>query len=184
MQLTSTIVAVVLATTVSAAAIEPKCDFTGQGCKRSPAVEPDCSRGGQGCNLKRSANALAEAMAGAPPETYSSWCLMNGQGCAKLKRAVEDVVEAKRSAEAEPDFEPRCDHVGQSCKRSPAPAQQMKRSAEALAEAVAEASPEAFSSWCMLEGQGCAKFRRGLDNVAQVRQSADDFAKSLAARQY
>ena len=186
MKFTSIIATLVLAATVSSAAISPNCDKTGQGCKlkRERAIEPECAKTGQSCHLKRSASALAEAMAEANPEAFSSWCMFTGQGCAKLKRGIEDVAEAKRAAEAEPDFAPQCFFTAQGCKRSPAPAQQMKRSAEALAEAIAEASPEAFSSWCMMTGQGCAKLRRGLDSVAEVRRSADEFAESLSAREY
>lgn len=95
----------------------------------------------------------------------------------KLKRGLEDVTEAKRSAEANPQ---PCGMPGETCKRSPGPVQEMKRSAEALAEAIAEASPEAFGDWCYMPGQTCMKFRRGLENTASVKRSANALADALA----
>ncbi|KAJ5085631.1 hypothetical protein N7532_010402 [Penicillium argentinense] len=89
--------AALAATTAQAAAyrgLQKWCGHPGQGCymmKRTADVSGD---------VKRSADALAEAMAEAHPAALQKWCGHPGQGCFKVKRAAEAVEEVQRSAEA------------------------------------------------------------------------------------
>ncbi|KAL5686530.1 hypothetical protein EMGR_002757 [Emarellia grisea] len=55
----------------------------------------------------------------------------------------------------------------------------VRRSASAVAEAVAEAFPQ--SPWCHLPGQGCAKAKRAAEAAEEVKRSADAFAEAMAA---
>lgn len=94
MKLLSVVVAMVAATTVQAATMQKWCYLPGQGCymlKRAADATGE---------VKRSADALAEAMADASPAAMQKWCYLPGQGCNKMKRAAEAVDEVKRSADA------------------------------------------------------------------------------------
>mgnify|MGYP007085894003 FL=1 len=97
MKFTSVVVAVLAAGTVQAAALAPSetlpkwCGHIGQGCKRTTDASLD---------VKRSADALAEAMAGGLPLVLQKWCGHIGQGCYKAKRAADAVDEVKRTSDA------------------------------------------------------------------------------------
>jgi hypothetical protein len=97
MKFTSVVVAVIAAGTVQAAALAPSgtlpkwCGHIGQGCKRTTDASLD---------VKRSADALAEAMAGGLPLVLQKWCGHIGQGCYKAKRAADAVDEVKRTSDA------------------------------------------------------------------------------------
>ncbi|PYH94413.1 hypothetical protein BO71DRAFT_419330 [Aspergillus ellipticus CBS 707.79] len=94
MKLVSLVLAALAATTVQAGAMQRWCVLPGQPCnkmKRAADVSVE---------VKRSADALAEAMADASPETLQRWCVLPGQPCNKIKRAAEAVSEVKRSADA------------------------------------------------------------------------------------
>ncbi|KAJ5184582.1 hypothetical protein N7491_007547 [Penicillium cf. griseofulvum] len=98
MKVTSVILAVLAAGTVQAVAIAtpnetlPKwCGHIGQGCKRTAEASVD---------VKRSADALAEAMARNLPLVLQKWCGHIGQGCYKAKRAADAVDEVKRTSDA------------------------------------------------------------------------------------
>lgn len=97
MKFVSVALAILVASSAQAAAargLQKWCGHPGQGCymmKRTADVTGD---------VKRSADALAEAMAEAHPAALQKWCGHPGQGCYKVKRAAEAVDEVKRSAEA------------------------------------------------------------------------------------
>ncbi|KAJ5961082.1 uncharacterized protein N7479_008232 [Penicillium vulpinum] len=99
MKCTSVLVAVLAAGTVHAAAVAggpgttlPKwCGHIGQGCKRTADASVD---------VKRSADALAEAMARNLPMVLQKWCGHIGQGCYKAKRAADAADEVKRTSDA------------------------------------------------------------------------------------
>ncbi|KAJ6113719.1 hypothetical protein N7523_007036 [Penicillium sp. IBT 18751x] len=77
-----------------------------------------------------------------------------------------------------------CNHPGQGCymyKRTADVSAEVKRSAEALAEAIAEAHPQALQIWCDHPGQGCAKAKRAAEAVDEVKRSADALADAMAA---
>lgn len=77
-----------------------------------------------------------------------------------------------------------CDHPGQGCymyKRTADVSAEVKRSADALAEAIAEAHPKALQIWCDHPGQGCAKAKRAAEAVDEVKRSADALADAMAA---
>lgn len=77
-----------------------------------------------------------------------------------------------------------CIQPGQGCakvKRAADMSTEVKRSAEALAEAMADAHPEAIAQWCTQPGQGCAKVKRSVDAVAEVKRSADALAEAMAS---
>ncbi|KAF9886181.1 hypothetical protein FE257_011904 [Aspergillus nanangensis] len=82
------------ASTAEAAHMQKWCWLPGQGCyklKRAADVSGD---------VRRSAEALAEAMPDTSPEGLPQWCWLPGQGCQKVKRAAEAVDHVKRSADA------------------------------------------------------------------------------------
>ncbi|PYH40521.1 mating alpha-pheromone PpgA [Aspergillus saccharolyticus JOP 1030-1] len=94
MKLLSLILATLAATTVQAVSVQKWCYLPGQPCammKRAADVTGE---------VKRSADALAEAMAEASPSKLQKWCYLPGQPCQKIKRAAEVVDEVKRSADA------------------------------------------------------------------------------------
>jgi hypothetical protein len=116
----------------------------------------------------------ATAANAAPGRTMQKWCGHPGQGC------------AKRSAEAEPEpvAQKWCAHPGQGCymmKRTADVTTEFKRSADALAEAMAEAHPAALQKWCAHPGQGCVKVKRTAEAVEEVKRSADALAEAIAA---
>ncbi|KAJ5678591.1 hypothetical protein N7462_006835 [Penicillium macrosclerotiorum] len=77
-----------------------------------------------------------------------------------------------------------CGHPGQGCymmKRTADITGEVKRSADALAEAMAEAHPEALQKWCVHPGQGCTKIKRTAEAVEDVQRSADALAEAMAA---
>lgn len=73
---------------------EKWCHLPGQPCYKAKRAASSVDQ------VKRSADALAEAAAGASPEDVEKWCALPGQGCYKYKRAAEAINEAKRSADA------------------------------------------------------------------------------------
>ncbi|OJJ47425.1 hypothetical protein ASPZODRAFT_64544, partial [Penicilliopsis zonata CBS 506.65] len=94
MKLLSVVIAVLAASSVQAAALQKWCWQPGQGCymlKRAADATGE---------VKRSAEALAEAMAAASPDALQKWCWQPGQGCEKIKRAASAVDEVKRTADA------------------------------------------------------------------------------------
>ncbi|OQD70082.1 hypothetical protein PENDEC_c027G01926 [Penicillium decumbens] len=83
-----------------------------------------------------------------------------------------------------PDIPIWCGHPGQGCymyKRTADASNEVKRSAEALAEALAEAHPQALQIWCGHAGQGCSKAKRAAEAVDDVKRSADALAHAMAA---
>ncbi|KAJ5860632.1 uncharacterized protein N7529_007942 [Penicillium soppii] len=77
-----------------------------------------------------------------------------------------------------------CAHPGQGCymmKRSADASYTVKRSAEALAEAMAESFPAEIPKWCAHPGQGCAKVKRAAAAAEEVQRSADALADAMAA---
>lgn len=77
-----------------------------------------------------------------------------------------------------------CAHPGQPCykmKRTVDMSSEVKRSAEALADAMAEAQPEAMIRWCDHPGQPCYKVKRAAEAVSEVKRSADALAEAMAA---
>ncbi|KAF7181720.1 hypothetical protein CNMCM7691_001017 [Aspergillus felis] len=80
------------------------------------------------------------------------------------------------------DITPWCHLPGQGCymlKRAADASDEVRRSASAVAEAVAEAFPQ--TPWCHLPGQGCAKAKRAAEAAEEVKRSADAFAEAMAA---
>ncbi|RHZ62685.1 mating alpha-pheromone PpgA [Aspergillus thermomutatus] len=76
-----------------------------------------------------------------------------------------------------------CQLPGQGCymlKRAADASNEVRRSASAVAEAVADAFP-GTSQWCHLPGQGCAKAKRAAEAAEEVKRSADAFADAMAA---
>jgi hypothetical protein len=77
-----------------------------------------------------------------------------------------------------------CAHPGQGCymmKRSADASWEVKRSAEALAEAMAASFPSELPKWCAHRGQGCAKVKRAAAAADEVQRSADSLADAMAA---
>lgn len=73
---------------------------------------------------------------------------------------------------------------GQGCymlKRAADVTGEVKRSAEALAEAMPDTSADGLPKWCWLPGQGCLKVKRAADAVEEVKRSADALAEAMAA---
>ena len=196
MQLTNTLCALILAVTVSSAAL--------------PNAEPiaaavanagwGCGRRGQPCGkVKRAAEAVAEAVAVPEPEAYG--CGRRGQPCGKVKRAAEAFAEAL----AEPNAEPELD--------SPY-ARYARQLTRDLASTVAETQddPEAYftslslgddsdldkrdalaeAGWgCGRRGQPCGKAKRDADPEAygcgrrgqpcgKLRRAAEAVAEAVA----
>ena len=188
---------------------EPWCYRPGQGCwkaKRTAEAEPWCYRPGQGCwKVKRVAEAFSEAVQSAgglatrsaEPEPY----LPDGAAAA-AQQSLEELAQiialtaedpegffnglnpeggdegkdkrapAKREAGADNDKR-WCYRPGQGCWKA-------KRAAEAVAEAIGEATieiagfakrdaePSAEENarrWCYRPGQGCWKAKRDLSAI-------------------
>ncbi|KAJ5172282.1 hypothetical protein N7492_004875 [Penicillium capsulatum] len=77
-----------------------------------------------------------------------------------------------------------CAHPGQGCymmKRTADVTSEVKRSADALADAMAEAHPVAVEKWCAHPGQGCYKVKRAADAVEEVKRNAAALAEAMAA---
>ncbi|PKY03999.1 mating alpha-pheromone PpgA [Aspergillus campestris IBT 28561] len=75
-----------------------------------------------------------------------------------------------------------CHFPGQGCymlKRAADATGAVKRSAEALAEAMPD--PEAVNTWCHFPGQGCQKAKRAAEAIGEVKRSADALAEAMAA---
>lgn len=93
-------------------------------------------------------------------------------------------IMAATTANAAPLQGDFCGLKGQACvkiKRAFGGTSEVKRSADALAEAV-EAMPEISTPrWCALPGQPCLKFKRAADAVDDVKRSADALAEATAA---
>jgi prefoldin subunit 5 len=76
-----------------------------------------------------------------------------------------------------------CAHIGQGCymaKRSADASWEVKRSADALAEAMAVSFPSDLPKWCGHIGQGCAKAKRAISAADEVKRSADALAEAIA----
>ncbi|CAG8011613.1 unnamed protein product [Penicillium salamii] len=77
-----------------------------------------------------------------------------------------------------------CAHPGQGCymmKRSADSSWEVKRSAEALAEAMAKDFPTEIPKWCAHPGQGCAKAKRAALAAEEVQRTADELAEAMDA---
>lgn len=77
-----------------------------------------------------------------------------------------------------------CAHPGQGCymvKRSADASWEVKRSAEALAEAMAGNFYTTLPKWCAHPGQGCAKAKRAAAAANELQVSADALADAMAA---
>ncbi|KAJ5774642.1 hypothetical protein N7457_009538 [Penicillium paradoxum] len=74
-----------------------------------------------------------------------------------------------------------CGHIGQGCKRSVDASLDVKRSAEELADSMAESLPQVLEKWCAHTGQGCHKAKRAANAVEMVKRTTDDLALALAA---
>ncbi|KAL2857700.1 mating alpha-pheromone PpgA [Aspergillus pseudoustus] len=75
-----------------------------------------------------------------------------------------------------------CSFPGQGCylvKRAADTTQEVKRSADAMTDAMAEASAT-LNRWCHFPGQGCTKAKRAIDAVGDVKRSADVLAEAMA----
>ncbi|KAJ5748045.1 uncharacterized protein N7511_009741 [Penicillium nucicola] len=94
MKFLSVAIAMLAASTVQAATLPKWCGHPGQGCYMMKRAA-DAS-----FEVKRHADALADAMAGSHPLVLQKWCGHPGQGCFKAKRAAEAADEVKRSADA------------------------------------------------------------------------------------
>jgi hypothetical protein len=136
----------------------------------------------QSFNMKFLSIALAlmaaTAATAAPGRTAQKWCGHPGQGCAKRS------AEPEAMPEPEPVAQKWCAHPGQGCymmKRTADVTTEVKRSADALAEAMAEAHPAALQKWCAHPGQGCAKVKRAAEAVEEVKRSADALAEAIAS---
>ncbi|KAJ5130169.1 uncharacterized protein N7515_006208 [Penicillium bovifimosum] len=73
-----------------------------------------------------------------------------------------------------------CGHIGQGCKRTVESHNEFKRSASALAEAMAYTVPTSVSKWCGHVGQGCYKAKRAADAVEEVKRTTDNLAVAMA----
>ncbi|KAH2439712.1 hypothetical protein KXV21_000996 [Aspergillus fumigatus] len=92
------------------------------------------------------------------------------------------VLASFAAAAVQAHITPWCHLPGQGCymlKRPADASDEVRRSASAVAEAVAEAFPQ--SPWCHLPGQGCAKAKRAAEAAEEVKRSADAFAEAMAA---
>ncbi|KAJ5195144.1 uncharacterized protein N7498_008582 [Penicillium cinerascens] len=101
-----------------------------------------------------------------------------------LLAAATVQAAAVPEAQNEPGMPIWCGHPGQGCymyKRTAGVSNEVKRSAEALAEAMAEAHPQALQIWCGHPGQGCAKAKRAAEAADEVKRSADALAYAMAA---
>lgn len=74
-----------------------------------------------------------------------------------------------------------CGHVGQGCKRTADASVDVKRSADALAEAMAKNLPLVLQKWCGHIGQGCYKAKRAADAADEVKRTSDALAAAMAA---
>ncbi|KAJ6153393.1 hypothetical protein N7497_007712 [Penicillium chrysogenum] len=74
-----------------------------------------------------------------------------------------------------------CGHIGQGCKRTTDASLDVKRSADALAEAMAGGLPFVLQKWCGHIGQGCYKAKRAADAVDEVKRTSDALARAFAA---
>jgi hypothetical protein len=75
-----------------------------------------------------------------------------------------------------------CHFPGQGCylvERAADTTHEVKRSADAMADAMAEASTT-LNRWCHFPGQGCAKAKRAIEAVDEVKRSADALAEAMA----
>lgn len=73
-----------------------------------------------------------------------------------------------------------CGHIGQGCKRSVDASIDVKRSADELAESMADSLPQVIEKWCAHTGQGCHKVKRAANAVEMVKRTTDDLAIALA----
>ncbi|KAL2864546.1 mating alpha-pheromone PpgA [Aspergillus lucknowensis] len=75
-----------------------------------------------------------------------------------------------------------CMYPGQGCflvKRAADTTQEVKRAADAMADAMAEAK-STLDRWCHFPGQGCTKAKRAIEAVDDVKRSADALAEAMA----
>lgn len=94
----TTLVAMMAATVVHAAAIPADdgdwCALPGQPCGQMKRAVSGASE------IKRSADALAEAIEDMPKLHIPSWCALPGQICSKFKRAADALAEAAAAVES------------------------------------------------------------------------------------
>lgn len=92
------LVAMMAATVVHAAAIPADvsdwCELPGQPCRQMKRAVSGASE------IKRSADALAEAIEDMPKLHIPSWCALPGQICSKFKRAADALAEAAAAVES------------------------------------------------------------------------------------
>lgn len=92
------LVAIIAATVVYAAAIPANngnwCALSEQPCGQMKRAVSDTSE------IKRSANALAEAIEDMPKLHIPSWCALPGQICSKFKRAADALTKAATAVES------------------------------------------------------------------------------------
>lgn len=74
-----------------------------------------------------------------------------------------------------------CGHIGQGCKRTVDASFEVRRSADELAESMANNLPQVLEKWCAHTGQGCHKAKRAAEAVEEVKRTSDDLALALAA---
>lgn len=91
MKLVSVIVVLAAASSVQGMAMQKWCYLPGQGCKRAADASAE---------VKRHADALADAMAESDWPHMHKWCYLPAQGCRKMKRAADAVGDVKRTADA------------------------------------------------------------------------------------
>ncbi|KAL2828639.1 hypothetical protein BDW59DRAFT_159440 [Aspergillus cavernicola] len=75
-----------------------------------------------------------------------------------------------------------CYFPGQVCslvKRAADTNVEVKRSAEAMADAMADAK-FTINRWCQFPGQVCSKAKRAIDTVNEIKRSADALAEAMA----
>ncbi|KAL3470682.1 hypothetical protein BJX99DRAFT_43465 [Aspergillus californicus] len=75
-----------------------------------------------------------------------------------------------------------CHFPGQVCglvKRAADTNLEIKRSAEAMADAMADAK-FTINRWCQFPGQVCGKAKRAIGTVEEIKRSADALAEAMA----
>ncbi|KXG45385.1 uncharacterized protein PGRI_042980 [Penicillium griseofulvum] len=96
--------------------------------------------------------------------------------------AVLAAGSVQAAAVASPQTLPKwCGHIGQGCKRTAEASVDVKRSADALAEAMARNLPLVLQKWCGHIGQGCYKAKRAADAADEVKRTSDALAHAMAA---
>ena len=190
------------------------CGVPGQACGKARAAPETevgnevgfCGSPGEPCaQVKRSANAIAEALANAEAEPkkkkyWIGFCGVPGHACGKARDLIDTVVdhtndvygaiyerEAEAEALASPEADPKkkkywigfCGVPGQACGR--------RRDADAIADANekikrdAEADPKKKKYWigfCGVPGQACGKPRNAEAMAAAINKADPSIFKN------